>query len=45
MEYRIENKEAFKIIGLKKRLSADLEENFQEVPELWEEFSSSGAIE
>lgn len=37
MRYRIENKEAIKIIGIRKELSKSLEENFNAVPTFWEE--------
>lgn len=44
MEYRIETKAAFRIVGAKKRLSADIEENFKEVPAFWGEVSTNGTV-
>lgn len=40
MEYRIEKHEAFRIVGLSEKMSADLEENFKVVPQLWGKFAS-----
>lgn len=45
MEYRIETKEAFRIIGAKKSLAADLEENFKETPLFWQQVSMDGTLE
>lgn len=44
MDYRIEKKEAFRIVGLKIPLDKDIEKNFQSVPVFWQEVSQSGAI-
>ena len=44
LEYRIEQKEAFRIVGLKMALEKDIEKNFQSVPLFWQEASRSGAI-
>ena len=45
MEYRIVNREAFRIVGLKEPLEKELEKNFEAVPRLWERVASTGALE
>jgi AraC family transcriptional regulator len=45
MEYRIETKEAFRVIGAQKELTADLEENFKVVPQFWQQVSMDGTLE
>lgn len=45
MEYRIEKREAFRIIGVSKPLDKDLEKNFMIVPGMWGEAVSNGTIE
>ena len=44
MEYRIEKKEAFRIIGVSAPLKKDMEENFQCVPQLWGKAAVDGTI-
>ncbi|MCA5011990.1 MULTISPECIES: AraC family transcriptional regulator [unclassified Enterococcus] len=44
MEYRIETKEAFRVIGAQKELSANIEENFAEVPKFWQQISMDGTL-
>jgi len=44
MEYRIETREAFRIIGAKQALSADLEENFKETPLFWQQVATDGTL-
>lgn len=44
MEYRIEQKEAFRIVGLSAPLKENLEENFQVVPELWAKAAQEGVV-
>lgn len=44
MNYRIEEKEAFRIIGLSQPLSKVLEENFSVVPQMWNKASEDGTI-
>jgi len=44
MDYRIEKKDAFRIIGLKTPLSKDVEKNFQDVPLFWQKVAQSGAM-
>jgi len=45
MEYRVETREAFRIIGLSAPLSRELEQNFLTVPQLWQSAVESGALE
>ncbi len=44
MNYRIEKKEAFRILGVSMPLSNEVEENFKEVPKMWQEMGQSGKI-
>ena len=44
MEYRIEKRDAFRIVGVSAPLSKDMEENFQQVPQLWGRAASDGTI-
>lgn len=44
MNYRIEKKEAFKIVGVKTHLPMNMEESFVKVPAFWEETIKSGAM-
>ncbi len=44
MNYRIEKKEAFRIVGVKKRYELNIEENFSEVPMFWQKTSENGII-
>ena len=44
MEYRIEKRDAFRIVGVSAPLSKDIEENFQQVPQLWGRAASDGTI-
>lgn len=44
MNYRIEKKEEIRIVGMAKPLYAELEKNFQIVPQMWEEAVVSGMI-
>ena len=44
MDYRIENKDAFRIIGVKTTLDADMEKNFQTVPKFWQKVTQTGVI-
>ena len=45
LNYRIETKSAFRIIGISAPLSKELEENFSVVPQMWEKCVSNGTIE
>ena len=44
MEYRIERRDAFRIVGVSAPLSKDIEENFQQVPQLWGRAAADGTI-
>ena len=45
MNYRIESKPAFRIVGISTPLERELEKNFKSVPELWQRAASDGTIE
>lgn len=45
MNYRIENKKAFRIIGIAAPLWQDIEKNFNVVPGMWEKASCDGTIQ
>lgn len=45
MNYRIEKKEAFRIVGISCPLEKELEKNFETVPAMWGKAASSGIIE
>ena len=44
MEYRIEKRGPFRVIGVSAPLEKDMEENFKCVPELWDRASADGTI-
>lgn len=44
MNYRIETKEAFRIVGVKRHYSASVEECFASVPLFWQETIQSGVV-
>lgn len=44
MNYRIETKEAFRIVGPKRHYKLDVEGNFAEVPLFWQEAGQAGVI-
>lgn len=44
MEYRIEKKDAFSIVGVSTPLEKEIEKNFQTVPKLWEKASMDGTL-
>ena len=44
MNYRIENKEAFQILGVSMPLNKEVEKNFLEVPKMWQEMIQSGKV-
>ncbi|SNS61902.1 transcriptional regulator, AraC family [Anaerovirgula multivorans] len=44
MNYRIEKKEAFRIIGISEPLQPEIEKNFEIVPKMWENAAMSGLI-
>ena len=45
MNYRIEKKEAFRIVGVSAPLQKDIEENFTVVPAKWQEVSMNGTLQ
>lgn len=45
MHYRIETKEAFRIIGVPAPLDKEIENNFTVVPRMWQEASANGTIQ
>ena len=45
MKYRIEEKKAFRIIGIKVPLETDIDKNFKTVPEFWQKFRNSDMLE
>lgn len=45
MNYRIETREAFRIIGVSAPLEKEMEKNFMVVPKMWEEASVNGTIQ
>lgn len=44
MNYRIEEKEAFRIVGVSQPLEKDIEKNFAVVPQLWQKAAMDGTI-
>jgi len=44
MDYRIETKEAFRIIGVSAPLEKEIEKNFMVVPNMWKEAAENGTI-
>ncbi len=44
MNYRIETKDSFRIIGISAPLDTEIEKNFMVVPNLWQEASVNGTI-
>lgn len=45
MNYRIETKEAFRIVGKSFPLSREIEQNFSEVPQMWQGAVLDGSLE
>ena len=45
MQYRIETKDAFQIVGVSVPLSKDMEENFSTLPAKWAEVSTNGTLQ
>lgn len=44
MEYKIENKDAFRIVGISEPLHREMEKNFVEVPKMWAKAAIDGTI-
>ena len=45
MEYRIETKEAFRIVGVSVPLYKEIEKNFTVIPQKWQEISENGTLQ
>lgn len=45
MNYRIETKEPFRIVGISVPIAKDLETNFEDVPKKWDEAASDGTLQ
>ena len=45
MEYRIEKRDAFRVVGVSAPLDKDLEKNFAVIPAVWGEISSNGTLQ
>lgn len=45
LNYRVEKKPAFRILGISAPLYADIENNFMVVPNLWQKAASDGTVE
>lgn len=44
MDYRIEKKEAFRIVGVSTPISHEMEENIKELPKFWQKAGTDGTI-
>lgn len=44
MDYRIEKKDAFRIVGIGEQLDKDIEKNFECVPKMWQKAAMDGTI-
>ena len=45
MNYRIETKDAFRIVGVSVPLDKDIEKNFSVIPQNWKEISTNGTLQ
>lgn len=45
MEFRIETREAFRVVGISAAIDKDMEKNFQTVPLLWDRAARDGTLE
>ena len=45
MKYRIETKEAFRIVGVSVPLHKEIEKNFQTIPSKWDEVAQNGTLQ
>lgn len=45
MNYRIESKDAFRIVGVSVPLQKDIEKNFMVIPQKWQEISADGTLQ
>lgn len=44
MNYRIEKKDSFRIVGISEALESDIEKNFETVPKMWATAATNGTI-
>jgi len=44
MDYRIEKREAFRVVGISRPLEREIEKNFETVPSLWQQAAMNGTI-
>ena len=45
MEFRIEKREAFRVVGVSAPIERDMESNFQTVPQLWDRAAADGTLQ
>ncbi len=45
MEYRIEQREAFRIVGVSVPIERDMEKNFETLPQFWGKVAADGTLE
>lgn len=45
MDYRIEKKGPFKVVGVKTELTKDMEQNYAKIPKFWEKAHKDGAVD
>lgn len=45
MNYRIEKKEAFRVVGISTALEKEIEQNFQVVPQMWGKAAADGTVQ
>lgn len=45
MEFRIEKREAFRVVGVSAPIDRDMESNFQTVPQLWDRVAADGTLQ
>ena len=45
MDYRIETKESFRIVGISRPLCREPEKNFETMPQMWQEAAGNGTIQ
>lgn len=45
MDYSIEKKEAFRVVGVKVKMSHEMEENFKMIPAFWNQAGQDGSLE
>ena len=45
MEYRIEQRESFRVVGVSAPMEKSMEDNFQTVPQLWDRVAADGTMQ